>query len=96
MNSKRSAAAAFALAIGVTALASSEAWARDPDKEIPVEPAVVLHDPSRASDPTPAQTAGTTDHARIEAVQAGVSALGGAGIACGATWLYRRRSQLTG
>ncbi len=95
MNSKRSALAALALAIGATTLASSEAWARDPDKEIPVEPAVVLHNPSPASDPTPAQTAGTTDHTRIAAVQAGASALGGAGVACGAMWLYRRRSQLT-
>ena len=95
MNSKRSAAAAFALAIGVTALASSEAWARDPDKEIPVEPAVVLHDPSPAYDPTPAKASGTADHSRVEAVQAGASALGGAGVACAAMWLYRRRSQLT-
>jgi hypothetical protein len=95
MNSKRSAVAALALAIGATALASSEAWARDPDKEIPVEPAVVLHDPGPGHDPTPANTSATEDHSRIAAVQAGASALGGAGVACGAMWLYRRRSQLT-
>jgi hypothetical protein len=96
MNSKRSAVAALALAIGATALATSEAWARDPDKEIPVEPAVVLHDPGTAHDPTAANTSAAEDHSRTEAVQAGAAALGGAGVACGAMWLYRRRSQLTG
>jgi hypothetical protein len=102
MNSKRSAVAALAIAIGATTLASTEAWARDPDKEIPVEPAVVLRDPSppnyAAYDPSyrviPAETAGTADHSRVEVVQAGGSALGGAAVACGVMWLYRRRGRL--
>src|SRR5262245_33999107 len=97
MNSKRSAVAALALVIGATALASSEAWARDPDKEIPVEPAVLLHDPGPVSAPThqvviPAEPSRTG----MEAAQAGASALGGAGVACGVMWLYRRRGRLAG
>jgi hypothetical protein len=32
-----------------------------------------------------------SDHYRAQALQAGASALGGAGVALGAMWLYRRR-----
>jgi len=96
MTSKCSAVAALALAIGATGLASSEAWARDPDKEIPVEPAVVLHDPSPASGPTHQVIPAEPSRTRMEAAQAGASALGGAGVACGVMWLYRRRGRLAG
>lgn len=83
MHTTRSVVAVLALASGTVALASGEAFARDPDKEIPVErpAAVVSHAPS-------------TDDTRVEVVQSGASALGGAGVACGVIWLYRRRDRV--
>lgn len=89
MNTVRSAVAVLALVSGAVAITSGEAWARDPDKEIPVErSAVSTHDPA-----TPITT---SDRTRVDVVQAGAPALGGAGVACGAMWVYRRRARLAG
>ena len=105
MKSRHSAVAVLVLALGAGAFASSEAWARDPVKEEP--PAVVVrHDPSPPNYPefdpryrvSPVESAGTvaasSDGTGLEVVQAGASALGGAGVACGVMWLYRRRNRL--
>lgn len=84
MHTTRSVVAVLALASGTVALASGEAFARDPDKEMPVErpAAAVWHAPS------------PLDDTRVEVVQSGASALGGAGVACGVIWLYRRRDRV--
>jgi hypothetical protein len=108
MNSRRSAIAVLACVLGTAAFASSEAWARDPVKEMPAEqPAVVVpRDPSPPNYPefdsrnqvSPAESSGAvaapSDQTGLEVVQAGASALGGAGVACGVMWLYRRRNRL--
>ena len=105
MNSRHSAVVVLALALGAGAFASSEAWARDPVKE--EQPAsVVPRDPSPPNHPevdpphrvSPVESTGTiaasSNDTRLEVVQAGASALGGAGVACGVMWLYRRRNRL--
>jgi hypothetical protein len=102
MNATRSALAVLALALGTAVFASSEASARDPDKEMPVRPEVVSLDPAPPNYPaydaryevTPVGSSGSADDTRVEVVQAGASALGGAGVACGVMWLYRRRGRL--
>ena len=106
MNSTHSAVAVLALALGAAAFASSEAWARDPVKEEPPPAAVVPGDPSPQNYPefdspypvSPVESSGTvaasSDDTRPEVVRAGASALGGAGVACGVMWLYRRRNRL--
>jgi hypothetical protein len=102
MNATRSVLAVLALALGTAVFASSEASARDPDKEIPVRLEVVTHDPGSPSSPafdpryevSPVGSSGSSDDTRVEVVQAGASALGGAGVACGVMWLYRRRGRL--
>jgi hypothetical protein len=105
MNSRHSAVVVLTLALGAGAFASSEAWARDPVKEEqPVS--VVPRDPSPPNYPefdpryqvSPVEHSGTTasssDDTGLEVVQAGASALGGAGVACGVMLLYRRRNRL--
>ena len=105
MNSKHSVVAVLALAVGAGAFASSEAWARDPVKE--EQPAyVVPRDPGPPNYPdfdppdqvSPVESTGTiaasSHDTGPEVVQAGASALGGAGVACGVMWLYRRRNRL--
>jgi hypothetical protein len=106
MKTRRSAVAVLALALGAAVFASSEASARDPDKEIPVRPEVVVHDPGPPNYPSydpryrvsPVESqgtgAGSSDDTGVEVVRAGASALGGAGVACGVMWLYRRRGRL--
>jgi hypothetical protein len=106
MNSTRSAIAVLALAVGGAAFASGEAWARDPVKEEPPPAAVAPGDPGPPSYPaydspaqqSSAQSSGTVAASSYqtgpEIVQAGASALGGAGVACGVMWLYRRRHRL--
>ena len=106
MNSRRSAVAVFALVLGAAAVASSDAWARDPVTEEPAPAVVVPADPNPPNYPeydspyqvSPVESSGTvaasSDVAGFEVVQAGASALGGAGIACGVMWLYRRRNRL--
>lgn len=106
MDSRRSAVAVFALVVGAAAVTSSEAWARDPVKEEPPPAVVVPRDPEPPNYPaydssypvSPAESSGTvaasSGESGPEVVQAGASALGGAGVACGVMWLYRRRNRL--
>lgn len=106
MNSTRSAIAVLALASGAAAFASSQAWARDPVREEPPPAAVAPGDPDPAnypadnsSDPvSPVESSGTvaapSDGTGLAVVQDGASALGGAGVAFGVMWLYRRRQRL--
>jgi hypothetical protein len=102
MNRRYAAVAMSALAFGAVALTSTEASAR-----IPYEPgpaAVAPHDPAPPNYPeydpryevprAPAATGqSVSDDTVAEALQAGASALGGAGVALGGLWLYRRRHQ---
>jgi hypothetical protein len=105
MKSRHSAVVVLAVALGAGAVASSEAWARDPVMEEP--PAVVVpRDPGPPNYPefdprygvspveSTATVAASSDGTGLEVVQAGASALGGAGVACGVMWLYRRRNRL--
>jgi hypothetical protein len=106
MNSRRSAIAMFALVVGATAVATSDAWARDPVLEEPAPAVVVPVDPGPPNYPqydspapvSPVESSGTvaasSDMAGLDVAQAGASALGGAGVACGVMWLYRRRNRL--
>jgi hypothetical protein len=69
---------------------------RDPDREIPLErPAAVAPGPPNYPEYALPNPAGPpADHVGMRVVQNGASALGGAGGACGAIWLYRRRTRL--
>lgn len=71
------------LAFGIMAAAASQASAREIDPEGGSRHVVVVvHDPG---------TTITVDDNIGEALQAGASAIGGAGIALAAVWAYRRR-----
>jgi len=106
MNRTRSAIAVLALASGAAAFASSQAWARDPVTEEPPPAAVAPGDPDPAkypadnsSDPASSVESSGTVAASSGGtgptiVQDGASALGGAGVAFGVMWLYRRRQRL--
>lgn len=86
MKTTRSILAVLALATGSTVAAGSDAWAWDPDKETPVRFETV-------TPATPVTSAPQTS-ARLEVAQTGASALGGAGVAFAAMWVYRRRVRL--
>jgi hypothetical protein len=99
MNHRGSVLAALALTVGVTMLGAIDASA-----ELPAEDSggagVVPHDPpvsayNYSQDEVAAlegAAVGTSsdDHG-AEVLQAGASALGGAGVAIAGMWLYRRR-----
>jgi hypothetical protein len=97
MNHSCSIIAVPALAVAAVVLTSAEATAKVPPED-PKPAAVVPHDPGPPNYPSyqvPAQTStntkGSADDTTVEALQAGASAIGGAGIAIAGTWLYRRR-----
>jgi len=83
MNHKYSALALAALAMGTVALSTTEASA-------------MLKDPGSGPAATPASAYDWPDESGSEGVQLGASALGGAGVAFGGMWLYRRRHLLVG
>ena len=106
MNHARTAIAVSALALSATALGATEAsaqlapeprsgytttpdchWAYHPvcdEVPVPVLPVEAALDP------------GSSDDSGAETMQAGASALGGAGIALSAVWIYRRRQAMNG
>jgi hypothetical protein len=72
-----------ALACGVALAGASQASAKyDPESGRAGQAVVVVHDPGQSIQ---------VDDNVAEALQAGASALGGAGIALAALWAYRRR-----
>jgi len=89
MNHARTTIAATALALSAAALGASTAAANHPAENGTVQGALIPHDP-----PPPKTVEVSVDDATSEVVQAGASALGGAGIALGAVILYRRRQVL--
>jgi hypothetical protein len=102
MNRKYAAVATSALAFGAIALTSTEASASIPHGPGPT--AVEPYNPGPPNYPeydpryeVPSAQAATglsmSDDTLTEALQAGASALGGAGVALGGLWLYRRRHQ---
>ncbi len=101
MNHRRFIIATPALLAAAVVLTSTEANAQvPPDDSGPA--AAVPHDPappnyptfdprSEVSRPSTTNTVASADATAVEALQAGAAALGGAGIAFGGMWLYRRR-----
>ena len=93
MNHKRIIITAPVLAVAALAFTSAESNAKV--LPYPAPAAVAPHDPNPSTYAVPTQPAATTtivsDDNAAEAFQAGASALGGAGIALAAMWLYRRR-----
>jgi hypothetical protein len=91
MNHARTAIAVSALALTAAALGATNAAATHPAENGPLPATVMPHDPP------PAMTIEVpVDDTTAEGLQAGASALGGASIALGAVWIYRRRQQLNG
>jgi hypothetical protein len=102
MNRRYSAIAVSALALSAAALTATEASARlDPDPgsghtspyttqqcNYPNHPVCEVVPVEGTFAPSP------SDDNKAEALQAGASALGGAGLAFGGIWLYRRRHAL--
>jgi hypothetical protein len=89
--------AVSALALGAIGLTATEASARVPD-DVPRDTTVTRQDPKPPSYPNygpeyevPQGVTVSRDDNGVEVLQAGASALGGAAIAFGAMWLYRRR-----
>jgi hypothetical protein len=91
MNRTRRIVAVVSVALGAAGLAATEASAQLPDDSGSV--AVTPHDPAPIR--TVHVNVPVDDHLS-EAVQAGASALAGAGVALGGLWLYRRRQPLAG
>jgi hypothetical protein len=102
MNRRYAGVAMSALAFGAMALTSTEASARVPEDPGPT--AIEPYNPGPPNYPgydpryeVPSAQAATglsaSDDTLTEALQAGGSALGGAGVALGGLWLYRRRHQ---
>jgi hypothetical protein len=85
------------LAVAALAFTSPQSNAKVPTNE--PHPAVVApHDPAPSNYAVPTQPTNSTivsDDDTAEAFQAGASALGGAGIALAAMWLYRRHQTHT-
>jgi hypothetical protein len=95
MNRKCSALAVAALAVSAIGFSTSNAAAKVPDDETNAHPgAVVPYDP-----PAPTTTTTTirvpVDDELAEGLQSSASALGGAGLALGGLWFYRRRQPAT-
>jgi uncharacterized protein (TIGR03382 family) len=89
MNHPRTAISVAALALSVTALGASTAAAHHPAENGTVSGALVPYDP-----PPPKTVEVSVDDTTSEAVQAGASALAGAGVALFAVLLYRRHQVL--
>ena len=90
MNRKYTAALVPVLALGAIAFTASEATAIVKDPRNDGQSGVVVLPEPRPVVQVP------VDDTWTEAAQAGASALGGAAIAFGALWLYRRRQPLAG
>jgi hypothetical protein len=98
MNRTLTTLAVSALALGVIGLTATEAPARVSD-DVPRNTTVTPHDPKPPNYPNydpryevpPAPVISAPDDNGAEVLQASASALGGAAIAFGAMWLYRRR-----
>jgi len=109
MNHKCTVIAVPALALSAVALATTEASAKVPeetvhqDSTVPRDPPVRDHNyPKERTDivgtteAAPVRVMVPIDDGTTEALQAGAAALGGAGLAFGSLWLYRRRHPLAG
>lgn len=99
MNRTHTTLAVSALALGAIGLTATEAAARGSDdvprdttviRQEPGPPNYPNYDPRYEVPPAPAPTISRDDNG-VEVLQASASALGGAAIASGAMWLYRRR-----
>jgi hypothetical protein len=107
MNHRCTLIAVPALAVCAVALTTTEAAAKVPE-EIAQPGSVAPHDPpawthNHPQDRTdilgitaaaPERVVVSVDDGTAEALQASASALGGAGVAFGSLWLYRRRHPL--
>jgi hypothetical protein len=91
MNHTRTALAVAALALSAAAVGATNAAATHPAENGTLPVTVVPHDP-----PPTATIEVPVDDITSEALQAGASALGGASIALGAVWIYRRRQPRNG
>lgn len=109
MNHKCTILAVPALALSAVAFATTEAAAKVPEETaqpgstVPRDPPVWEHNyPQDRTDIVGITEAPTVrvmipvDDGTTEALQAGAAALGGAGLAFGSLWLYRRRRPLAG
>ncbi|WP_432942146.1 hypothetical protein ACQPXM_35005 [Kribbella sp. CA-253562] len=83
----------FAVAVPVLALGAIGVGAGAANAKVPDDPTTRGNPPGALSG-QPVTVEVPVDDGVSEAVQAGASALGGAGIACTALWLYRRRPVL--
>ncbi|TCC54383.1 hypothetical protein E0H73_38680 [Kribbella pittospori] len=83
MNRRNSAIAVSALVLGAAAFTATEASAQQPPEPRSGDTTAPVSVTQRVQVPV--------DDAAVEAVQAGASAVGGAGLALGGLWLYRRR-----
>ncbi|TCN39322.1 hypothetical protein EV644_107294 [Kribbella orskensis] len=101
MNRTLTTLAVSALALGTIGLTATEAPARV-SNDVPRNTTVMPHEPKPPNYPNydpryevpPVQAATVSsapDDNGVEVLQAGASAVGGAAIAFGAMWLYRRR-----
>lgn len=101
MNRTLTTLAVSSFALGAIGLTATDAAARVSDN-VPRNTTVMLDDPKPPNYPNydpryevpPAQAAtisSAPDDNSVEVLQAGASAVGGAAIAFGAMWLYRRR-----
>jgi len=88
MNHKKTVLAVSTLALVLVGITTTTAAAQLPDNAGSVGQPIVVRDP-------PVTVRVPVDDALSEGIQAGVSALGGAGIALGGLWLYRRRHLVT-
>jgi hypothetical protein len=98
MNRRYSALAASVLALGAAAVTATEASARvDPQPSsnvtplcnYPNHPACVVEPAADSGNLTPAQSPPEDNATGV--LRVGASSLGGAGLALGGLWLYRRR-----
>ena len=106
MNHARTAIAVSALALSAAALGVSQASARlgpEPGSGYTTTPDCHwAYHPACQETPVPmapveaALDPGLSDDNGAETMQTGASALGGAGIALGAVWIYRRRQTTNG
>ncbi|GAA1599846.1 hypothetical protein GCM10009789_62450 [Kribbella sancticallisti] len=98
MKRRSSVVAAVALAVGVTMLGAVDASARVPEERygcglVPHDPPVSVYADSQdeVAALEGAAVGTSSDDTGVEVIQAGASALGGAGVAVAGLWLYRRR-----
>jgi hypothetical protein len=88
----------FAVAVPVLALGAIGVGAGAANAKVPDDPTIRGNTTGVVGElsPQPVTVDVPVDDGASEAVQAGASALGGAGIACTALWLYRRRQPVLG